>query len=208
MSSTRGFCEVTQPAPTDFYGRYGPVALVTGASSGIGKSFAQALAARGMDLVLVARRVNRLETLAAQLRAAHGVQVTVCEVDLGDEDAVHRIMGATSALDVGLVISNAGYGLKGDHAAHDPQAMAAMLLVNCNAPMQLSNGFIPRLRKRGKGGILFVSSVEALMGCPALVPPTQRRSAGMASILPRCRTSCRPTMWRGSRSQLFRTARS
>jgi short-subunit dehydrogenase len=151
---------------TDFIGRYGPVALVTGASSGIGKSFAEQLAAQGMDLVLVARRANRLDTIAAQLREAHRVQVTVCRVDLAEPDAAHRIMGLTSALDVGLVVSNAGYGLKGDHSVHDPQAMAAMLSVNCNVPMQLANGFIPRLRKRGRGGMLLVSSVEALIGCP------------------------------------------
>jgi short-subunit dehydrogenase len=150
----------------DFLSRYGPVALVTGASSGIGKAFAEQLAAQGMDLVLVARRVNRLDTLAAQLREAHRIRVTVCQIDLAEADAVHRIMGLTSALDVGLIVSNAGYGLKGDHAAHDPQALAAMLLVNCNVPMQLANGFVPRLRKRGKGGILLVSSVEAMMGCP------------------------------------------
>jgi uncharacterized protein len=150
----------------DFTTRYGSVALITGASSGIGASFAQQLAARGMDLVLVARRVNRLETLAAQLRAAHGVQVTVCQADLSAADAAHRILGQSSALDVGLVVSNAGYGLRGDHSAHDPDALAAMLMVNCNAAMQLANGFIPRLRKRGKGGIVFVSSVEALIGCP------------------------------------------
>ncbi len=156
-----------QPAVrAEFFSRYGPVALVTGASSGIGKSFAEQLAARGMDVVLVARRVNRLETLAAQLREAHGVQVTVCQIDLAEPDAAHRIMGLTSGLDVGLVVSNAGYGLKGEHSFHDPQAMSAMLMVNCNAPMLLTNGFIPRLRKRGKGGILLVSSVEALMGCP------------------------------------------
>jgi short-subunit dehydrogenase len=150
----------------DFASRYGPAALVTGASSGIGKSFAMQLAAMGMDVVLVARRLNRLESLAAQLRAEHRVQVTVCQIDLAEADAVHRIMGLTSALEVGLLVSNAGYGLKGDHSAHDPRALAAMLTVNCNAPMQLTNGFIPRLRQRGKGGIILVSSVEALIGCP------------------------------------------
>jgi short-subunit dehydrogenase len=150
----------------DFNAQYGSVALVTGASSGIGKSFAEQLAAKGMNLVLVARRVNRLDSLSAHLRAAHGVQVTVCQVDLSAADAAHRILGLTSALDVGLVVSNAGYGLKGEHAAHDPDALAAMLMVNCNAAMQLANGFIPRLRKRGKGGIIFVSSVEAFIGCP------------------------------------------
>jgi short-subunit dehydrogenase len=150
----------------DFINQYGSAALVTGASSGIGRSFALQLAAMGMDLVLLARRLNRLDSLAAQLRAEHKVQATVCEIDLAEPDAVHRVMGLTSALDIGLIVSNAGYGLKGDHAAHDPRALAAMLMVNCNAAMQLTSGFIPRLRKRGKGGIILVSSVEALIGCP------------------------------------------
>jgi uncharacterized protein len=65
-----------------------------------------------------------------------------------------------------LVVSNAGFGLKGEHSANDPQMMANMLMVNCHVPMQLSHGFIPRLKARGKGGIIFTSSIEGLMGCP------------------------------------------
>jgi short-subunit dehydrogenase len=71
-----------------------------------------------------------------------------------------------TGLDVGLVVSNAGFGMKGEHARNDPQAMADMLMVNCNVPMQLAHGFIPRLRKRTKGGMIFTSSIEALIGCP------------------------------------------
>jgi uncharacterized protein len=150
----------------DFTDRYAPVALVTGASSGIGKSFAERLAAIGMDLVLVARRVQRLDALAARLKAEHGVRVTVCQIDLAEANAARRITDATASLDIGLVVSNAGFSLKGDHCAIDPQAMAEMLMVNCNTAMQLASGFIPRLRKRGKGGIVLTSSVEALIGCP------------------------------------------
>jgi hypothetical protein len=69
-------------------------------------------------------------------------------------------------VNVGLVISNAGFGLKGQHALNDSKAMTDMLMVNCNTPMLLAHGFIPRLRKRRKGGIIFTSSVEALIGCP------------------------------------------
>jgi len=151
---------------SDFIDRYGPIALVTGASSGIGKCFAEQLAAIGMGLVLVARRVQRLDALAADLQASHGVPVKVCQIDLAEVDAARRIAELSAPLDIGLVVSNAGYGLRGDHSAHDPHALAAMLMVNCNAPMQLANGFIPRLRKRGKGGIILTSSVEALIGCP------------------------------------------
>lgn len=150
----------------DFAELYGPVALVTGASSGIGKAFAEALAARGMDLVLVARRLDRLEELAARLARAHGVVARTCQIDLAQPDAAIRMLDATASLDVGLVVSNAGFSLKGDHADNDPQVMAEMLMVNCHVPMQLTHGFIPRLRQRGKGGIILTSSVEGLIGCP------------------------------------------
>lgn len=151
---------------TEFKDRYGPAALVTGASSGIGQAFAEALAARGFDLVLVARRLDRLEALAARLAADHGVSALPLQIDLAEASAAARMLEATAALDVGLVVSNAGFGLKGEHAANDPQAMAEMLMVNCNVPMQLAHGFIPRLRQRGRGGIILVSSIEGLMGCP------------------------------------------
>jgi short-subunit dehydrogenase len=149
-----------------FKDRYGPVALVTGASSGIGKAFAEALAARGLDLVLVARRRDRLEELAAKLGKAHGVTAHTCVLDLAQPVAPEQMLEATRDLDVGLVVSNAGFGLKGEHAGNAPQAMADMLIVNCHAPMQLAHGLIPRLRRRGRGGIIFTSSIEALIGCP------------------------------------------
>jgi uncharacterized protein len=150
----------------DFRDRYGPVALVTGASSGIGKAFAEALAAMGLDLVLVARRLERLEELAARLTKEHGVIATACQIDLAQPTAAQQMLDVTRSLDVGLVVSNAGFGMKGEHASNDPNAMTDMLMVNCNVPMLLSHGFIPRLRRRGKGGIIFTSSIEALIGCP------------------------------------------
>ncbi len=150
----------------EFREKYGPVAVVTGASSGIGRSFAQLLAARGLDLVLVARRLERLDELAARLNGEHGVQVTTCRIDLSAPAAAQRILEATAPLDVGLLISNAGFGLKGPLEAGDPAEMADMLMVNCNTPMLLAHGFIPRLRRRGRGGIIFTGSIEGLMGCP------------------------------------------
>jgi uncharacterized protein len=150
----------------DFQERYGPVALVTGASSGIGQAFAELLAAKGLDLVLVARRVERLNELAARLEKQCGIKVKVCETDLARATAAQQILDATAALEIGLVISNAGFGFKGAYTSCDPKVMADMLQVNCNTPMQLAHGFIPRLRKRGTGGIVFTSSIEGLMGCP------------------------------------------
>jgi short-subunit dehydrogenase len=151
---------------TEFADRYGPVALVTGASSGIGQAFAEVLAAMGLDLVLVARRIDRLEALAERLAETHGITARSVQIDLAQPSAAQQMLDASGDLDVGLVVSNAGFGLKGEHAANDPQAMAEMLMVNCNVPMQLAHGFIPRLRGRGRGGIILTSSVEGLMGCP------------------------------------------
>jgi short-subunit dehydrogenase len=149
-----------------FRDEFGPVAVVTGASSGIGKAFAEVLASMGLDVVLVARRQQRLENLAARLREQYGVQVTPCQVDLARNGAPAQILEATARLDVGLLVSNAGFGIKAEHAASDPQAMTDMLVVNCHVPMLLSHGFIPRFRRRGNGGIIFTSSVEGLIGCP------------------------------------------
>jgi short-subunit dehydrogenase len=149
-----------------FRERFGPVALVTGASSGIGWAFAEALAERGMDLVLAARRRNRMDALAGQLTEKHGVHVRNVEVDLARSDAAQLLLDRTSDLDVGLLVSNAGFSMKGDHAGNDSAVMSEMLMVNCHAPMQLTRGLIPRLRARGKGGIILTSSVEGLIGCP------------------------------------------
>jgi short-subunit dehydrogenase len=154
----------------DFHQTYGPAALVTGASSGIGLAFAEELAALGFDLLIAARRTDRLKALAQRLTAQHGVTVTPLEVDLARADAPQILLSASAPLDIGLVVSNAGFGLKGPHEANDAVTMTDMLMVNCNVPMQLAHGFIPRLRARraeGKGaGIIFTSSIEGLMGCP------------------------------------------
>src|SRR5712664_2750071 len=107
----------------DFMTRYGPAALVTGASSGIGRSFAEILARMGMNLVLAARRVQRLEDLASRLQVEHRIQVKVCQVDLAQITASRQILAATAGIDIGLVVSNAGFGFKGPHAGNDPAAM-------------------------------------------------------------------------------------
>jgi len=149
-----------------FVERYGPVALVTGASSGIGRAFAAELASRGLDLLLVARRTDRLRVLAAELEQGCGVAVRVCGADLAEPAAVDQIMAAATDLDIGLLVSNAGFGLKGPHQSNDPLRMAAMLQVNCAMPLQLSHRLLPGLLRRGRGGIIITSSVEGLMGVP------------------------------------------
>jgi short-subunit dehydrogenase len=149
-----------------FVARYGPWALVTGASSGIGEQFARALAARGLHLVLTARRVPELRALADSLHAAHGVEVRVVGADLSQLQDLELVLSACSDVDVGLVVANAGFGLKGDHASLDARRLTAMLHVNCHAPMLLAHAFAPRLAARGRGGLLFTSSIEAFVPFP------------------------------------------
>ncbi len=151
---------------SEFVERYGPVALITGASSGIGWAFAEELAERGFDLVLAARRTDRLEELAAKLKAAHGTTSRLCEADLSQVDAPAKLLADTAGSDIGLVVSNAGFNIRGYFETTDAAQMAEMLTVNCHAPMQLAHGFLPRLKARQKGGLIFTSSVEGLIGCP------------------------------------------
>ena len=151
---------------TDFKTRYGPVALVTGASSGIGQGFAEELATRGFDLVLVARRTDRLADLSEQLETRHGTRSAICDADLSQPTAPAELHRLVAGRDIGLVVSNAGFSVRGVHETLDADELTEMLTVNCHAPLHLARLFLPALKARGKGGFIMVSSIEALMGCP------------------------------------------
>jgi uncharacterized protein len=157
---------MTAPAPTPFRDRYGPWALVTGASSGIGAALARDLAARGLDLLITARRAPLLDGLAAELRRDHGIEVEVLAVDLATPGGLAPLIAACASRDVGLVACNAGVGLKGLHHSLDPAALAAMLQVNCAAPMLLAHALAPHLIERHRGALLFTGSIEAFLGFP------------------------------------------
>lgn len=149
-----------------FNERYGPCALVTGASSGIGLAMAEELAARGLDLVITARRKDRLEQLASRLTSARGVKVKVVVADLADPAAPDLLLDACKGQDIGLVVSNAGFSVRGFHETLNPDELTEMLTVDCHAPLHLAHRFLPGLKARGQGGFVMVSSIEALMGCP------------------------------------------
>lgn len=149
-----------------FIEEFGPAALVTGAASGIGRSFARLLAQRGMHLVVIDLDGEKLDQLAAEINEKYGTEVQVLEADLSDPSAPARIVRETAGTDVGLVISNAGTGFKGPHERNDAKALTDLIMVNCNAGLVLSQGFIPRLRERRRGGLIFTASVEGLVGGP------------------------------------------
>ncbi len=154
---------------TTFRERYGPIALVTGASSGIGEAFARNLAARGVSLVLVARRADRLRALATELREAHaplGVETTIVELDLGRDDAIDVLSAELGERDVGLVCANAGFGEKGDFSSVDAATYRRMVRLNCESTLLLAHAFVPRLVARGRGGFVITSSTAAFQGTP------------------------------------------
>jgi len=143
-------------------------ALVTGASSGLGEEFCRQLAARGMDLVVVARRGDRLHALSQSLRRAHGAEVEVLVADLGSEvgvaAVVDRLHGAEAPVD--LLVNNAGFGLYGDFADQDPARVADLLDVNVRAVVALSRAALPRLIERQRGGIINVASTASFQPDP------------------------------------------
>lgn len=145
---------------------HGPWALVTGASSGIGTEFARQLAGKGFHLVLVARRLELLETLAKELTSAHQIEVRCLKIDLSDADAAGQIIQACEELEIGLIVNNAGSGVPGDFSESDPLEEKKLLHLNCLTPMALTRGLLPGLLARNKGGVIFVSSLMGFQGVP------------------------------------------
>jgi short-subunit dehydrogenase len=149
-----------------FKERYGPWALVTGASSGIGAEFSIQLAEMGLNLVLVARRKQRLDDLAHQLEERNKIQVRTLRADLSQPDFMSAILLATRSIEVGLLVNNAGFGLAGNFLDHELERELALLDVNCRAPLILTHEFGRKMAERGRGGIIFVSSVSGYLATP------------------------------------------
>jgi short-subunit dehydrogenase len=148
-----------------------PVALVTGASAGIGAEFARALAARGYDLVLVARRRDRLDALAAEVEAAHpGAHVRSLAKDLFDPHAVAEIASdlASAGVTVDLLVNNAGFGVHGAFAKSEPSSQSGQVALNIAALVDLSRAFVTGMVERGRGGIINVASTAAFQPLPAM----------------------------------------
>lgn len=145
---------------------YGPWALVTGASSGIGEEFARQVAASGISVVLVARREERLREVAAELTARYGVGARVVALDLGRDGILGPVRRATDDLDIGLVVSNAGTGNPGPFVSLPNERLREVIQLNVITHLDLAHHFGQRLAERGHGGIVLVSAVAAAGGLP------------------------------------------
>ena len=153
----------------DFRARYGPWALVTGASEGIGESFARALATRGVDLLLVARRPGPLEALAAALRATHGIRVRTATADAARPDLLAAMDALAGDDEVGLVVHNAAFSALGPFLDRPLDDLMKVIDVNCRAPVLLAHHFGRKMAARGRGGIVLMSSLAGGQGCPMVV---------------------------------------
>ena len=140
-------------------------ALVTGASSGIGVELARGLARRGHSVILVARRTDRLETLAAELRE-FGVEVRVESADLADAEARARLLATLAELDVSVLCNNAGLGSVGDVVSLDAGSELNQVAVNVTAVAELTYALLPRMVSRGSGAILMVGSTAGYQPMP------------------------------------------
>jgi short-subunit dehydrogenase len=139
--------------------------LVTGASAGIGEAFARLYARNGHDLALTARRADRLEQLAAELRQAHGVEVLVLPADLAEPGAVDRVIAGIDAAGrtVDVLINNAGYGLPGTYATTRWADQQAFLQVLLTSVCELTHKLLPGMVERGYGRIVNVASLAGLV---------------------------------------------
>ncbi|XXF80296.1 SDR family oxidoreductase [Myxococcaceae bacterium GXIMD 01537] len=144
------------------------VALVTGASAGLGEQFAQLFARDGHDVILVARSAGKLEALSAKLEQAHGVKAHVLPADLGQPDAPEKLFEEVRArgLSVDFLVNNAGFGSTGPFLELALEREAEMVEVNCTALLKLTHLFARPMRERGQGRILNVASTAGFQPGP------------------------------------------
>jgi short-subunit dehydrogenase len=148
--------------------RFGPWALVTGASSGIGKEFAQQIAASGINIVLVARREDLLKEVGVEFSKRYGVEHRVVVLDVSQEDFIRQLASATDDLDIGLVVSNAGTGNPGEFLKLDRQLLEDTLRLNTMSHLDIAHYFGEKLAERRRGGLILVGAMGAENGIPCM----------------------------------------
>lgn len=139
-----------------------PVALITGPTSGLGEGYARRFARDGHDVVLVARDVDRLVALAAELRIAHGVDVEVLPADLARSEG-RQTVGDRLAKGVQVLVNNAGFGTSGEFWTADPELLQRQLDVNVTAVMHLTRAALPPMLAAGRGSVINIASVAGLL---------------------------------------------
>jgi short-subunit dehydrogenase len=151
-----------------FVERYGAWALVAGASEGVGAAYARALAKRGFNLLLVARRRPPLDALAEELGSGFGVEALACEGDLASAVFLEELRTKCSRLDLGLVVCNAAQAPIGEFASRDLDELIRVVDVNVRAPLVLLRSLLPQMRARGRGAVIIMTSFTGHLGSPRI----------------------------------------
>jgi len=149
---------------SDFPVRYGPWALVAGASEGLGAAFATQLASNKLNLVLVARRKEPLEALASQLAREHAIEVRTIALDLSHDDSASIIAEQTEDLEIGLLVYNAAASFVGPFFEQPLQDHLNEVMINCRSTLTLVYLLGERMLKRRRGGIVLMSSLSSAQG--------------------------------------------
>lgn len=152
----------------EFHARYGPWAVIAGASEGLGQAYANVLGERGINLVTLARRADALEADAQLLRRRHRIEVRPVALDLGAQDLGERFARAIEGLDIGLLVYNAAYSPIGEFTEVSCNEHLLAIDVNCRGPVVLSKIVTPGLLARGRGGIILMSSLSGFQGSALL----------------------------------------
>jgi short-subunit dehydrogenase len=146
---------------------YGPYALIAGASEGLGAAYAGALARRGFNLVLLARRKEKLEAFAAELKGKYPVELVTHAVDMGDLEAVKAFVSSLN-VEIGLLVYNAAYAPVGFFKDIEEEQLMHIVAVNVRGPLALVRLVLPNMIERRKGGIILMSSLAGMQGSPRL----------------------------------------
>lgn len=164
-----------------FRDRYGPWALVAGASEGLGAAFAEALAARGLHLVLLARRADKLGEVAARIIGDHGVDVRTVVVDLAAPRLDEVFTEVTRGIELGCAVYNAAYAPIGPVLERSLDELLRIVDVNVRGPLVLARALAPAMVARGRGGIVLMSSLAGFQGAPKIA--TYAASKAFTTVL-------------------------
>jgi short-subunit dehydrogenase len=145
---------------------YGPWAIVSGASSGIGLEIVERLAESGLNLIIHARSENILQVISKRLTSTHDIEVKVVASDISEPAGIQKLIEATQALPIGLLVASAGYGTSGEFIHTSVHAEINMLRLNCEALLTLTHHFAQRFVTQKRGGIILMSSMVAFQGVP------------------------------------------
>jgi short-subunit dehydrogenase len=148
----------------EFAKRYGPWGVIAGASEGLGAAYAESLAARGLNVFLIARRMELLQPLAARLAHAYPIQVQTMSRDLSRQETFGDIVKASEDIEVGLLVCNAGHSEEGPFLDHPLEAHLEEVSTNVLMPLRLVHHFGMRMRAAGHGGIVLMTSLSAFQG--------------------------------------------